>query len=121
MSETRPVMQSNVAIKPFAAACVVAGLIAAGLMPVAAPASTPSAATRAMLVAGVTLLFDGRYPRPVFDLAVGIDRWVYRVVAYACLMTDAYPPFRLDGGSEDTGARDAAPDAISPKPAAGLS
>jgi hypothetical protein len=74
-----------------------------------------------MLVAGLTLLFGRRYPGPVFDLAVGIDRWVYRVVAYACLMTDAYPPFRLDGGSEDTGARGAAPDAISPKPAAGLS
>jgi hypothetical protein len=114
-------MQSNVAIKPFAAAYVVAGLIVAGLMPVAAPASAPSAATRAMLVAGVTLLFDGRYPRPVFDLAVGIDRWLHRVVAYACLMTDAYPPFRLDGGGEDTGARGAAPGAISPKPAAGLS
>jgi uncharacterized protein DUF4389 len=74
-----------------------------------------------MLVAGVTLLFGRPYPSPVFDLAVGIDRWVYRVVAYACLMTDAYPPFRLDGGSEDTSARGAAPDAISPKPAAGLS
>jgi Domain of unknown function (DUF4389) len=74
-----------------------------------------------MLVAGVTLLFGRRYPEPVFDLAVGIDRWVYRVMAYACLMTDTYPPFRLDGGGEDPSARGAAPDAISPKPAAGLS
>src|SRR3954454_18348768 len=49
-----------------------------------------------MLVAGTHLLVTGTYPRSVFDLAVGIDRWVYRVIAYAALMTDTYPPFRLD-------------------------
>ncbi|MFC5730866.1 MULTISPECIES: DUF4389 domain-containing protein [Nocardioides] len=56
-----------------------------------------------VIVAGVVLLVTGSYPRPVFDLVLGLNRWVIRVVTYASLMTDTYPPFRLDQGSDEPG------------------
>ncbi|MFJ9811041.1 DUF4389 domain-containing protein [Streptomyces sp. NPDC101158] len=53
------------------------------------------------LIAGFAVAFADRYPRDLFALIVGLNRWVIRVAAYATLMTDAYPPFRLDQGGED--------------------
>jgi hypothetical protein len=54
-----------------------------------------------VLFAGLALLFTGRYPRPIFDFVMGMDRWVFRVIVYTSLMTDAYPPFRLDMGGHE--------------------
>jgi len=48
-----------------------------------------------VIIAAVALLFTGKYHGDIFKLVIGLNRWAYRVAAYAALMTDEYPPFRL--------------------------
>jgi len=68
-----------------------------------------------VVVAGVVLLLTGRYPQPLFDLLLGLNRWVVRVAGYAALMTDSYPPFRLDQGGHEGGTDSMV---VTPSPAA---
>jgi hypothetical protein len=61
------------------------------------------------VIAAVIMAFTEKYPKDLFDLVVGLNRWCLRVTAYVALMTDEYPPFRLDMG----GAEPAEPEELS--------
>ncbi len=71
---------------------VIAGLIAGGW------GAQASVAGIVVLVAVVLLAVTGTYRPALFELVIGLNRWAMRTTAYAALMTDVYPPFRLDPG-----------------------
>jgi hypothetical protein len=85
---------------------VIAGLIGGGLGWAGTHGGyhAPSLVGVLVFVAGILLLVGRGYPRGLFDLVMGFNRWSFRVGAYAALMTPEYPPFRLDQGeAEPTG------------------
>ena len=48
------------------------------------------------IIAWFAIIITGKYPQGMFNFVVGVERWGYRVIAYAFLLTtDRYPPFRL--------------------------
>lgn len=47
------------------------------------------------VIAWFAILFTGRYPANLMEFSVGVFRWNGRVLAYALLMRDEYPPFSL--------------------------
>ena len=46
-------------------------------------------------IAWFAILFTGNYPHSLFDVAVGCNRWSYRVSLYIMLLSDVYPPFAM--------------------------
>ena len=83
---------------------IVASVFAGGWSPLpwdSSPVSNPGLIGVLALIAAIVLLFTGRYPRSMFDFVLGLDRWVLRTAAYAALLTDSYPPFRLDPGEHE--------------------
>jgi hypothetical protein len=63
-------------------------------------------------VIATQLAITGQHPRGLYDLFTGVARWSLRVAAYVALLTDEYPPFRLDQGATEPG--DEHPDGGSP-------
>ena len=53
------------------------------------------------VISAVRLLVCGTVSQGMFDFLMGMVRWRYRVAAYVSLMTDEYPPFRMDLGGSD--------------------
>jgi hypothetical protein len=56
------------------------------------------------VIAMVITAVKREYPQSLFEFIMGMNRWCFRVLAYAALMRDEYPPFRFDAGGTDPGS-----------------
>ena len=54
------------------------------------------AASVVIFIAWWAVIITGKYPGWAFDFVSGYVRWYTRVSGYYCLLTDKYPPFRLE-------------------------
>ena len=52
----------------------------------------------AVVIAWFAIVITGRYPQGLYDFVAGFTRFLTRVIAYAALLCDPYPPF---GGAAD--------------------
>jgi len=50
------------------------------------------------LIAWFAILFTRRYPKGLFEVVVGFNRWGANVTSYTGLLRDEYPPFATDPG-----------------------
>ena len=69
-----------------------------------------------VFAAALILIITGRYPRALFDFVMGMNRWCLRVLTYALLLRDEYPPFTFDAGGTDPGSTVVAPPAPATPP-----
>jgi hypothetical protein len=83
---------------------VIVGVLAGGLGQVWSAHFAGGVIAVLALLGAITLAVTGRYSQPIFDIVVGLNRWVYRVAAYVLLLRDEFPPFRLDAGGPDPGS-----------------
>jgi hypothetical protein len=86
----------------YAIAALIVGWTGAGWHSGHWQADAPGFIDVLLFVAAVLLLVRNTYPRPVFDLAMGLNRWVVRAGAYGAFLTPEYPPFRIDPGEHES-------------------
>jgi hypothetical protein len=98
-------------IPQYAIAAIIVGWTGAGWQGHHWQANAPGFLDLLMVVVAMLLLVKHTYPRPIFDLAMGLNRWVLRAGAYGAFLTADSPPFRIDPGEHE---RDVPPDAREP-------